>query len=173
MRPLVRAVLLAAALVAAPPARAAEPPLYGWCEGYREGADAWVAAVVVLGDAPASGSVTCTVQDAATHGGTDRGNATSAETPGVAVLPPTELEGRGSARYVCTSVRTQGTTYYRDAATGGWSPSPSVACDEMLLVRVPTCTDVCDIDTPCLLLPLLFPPNGDVPGVWDCPPYDG
>jgi hypothetical protein len=127
-----------------------------------------------------SGSVTCSLQiDAGTHDAPDVAAITGPTTARVAALAG-EVEyvraGYDYDLWYCTRVDlTDGTTLYYDEGDavddGGWSTDPatsSCALAYASAVPRPSCDWVCGS---CAVLGVAFPPDGEVPGVWDCPPY--
>lgn len=61
-------------------------------------------------------------------------------------------------------------TYYWDDAQGEWSTDPAVPCLFAPKSDEPPVPLVDQLVCPVLVL--LFPPEGDVPDLWDCPPYE-
>ncbi len=107
---------------------------------------------------------------------------------GVAVVPPTVFrytDPHDDVVAVCsevTVVEAGGATrtLYRDHHSGDWTTDPRSTCDFMSTVCPTTtrghdyCRDPFEPDsTLCPVLATAFPPEGDVPGLWDCPPYQG
>jgi hypothetical protein len=146
--------------------------------------------LVLVADDPAvpvRGSVTCTLQTGATHGGAPLAAATSATTTGVVVLPATPVAFTADPLdtvYLCTRVDVEGgAVWYSDEEAGEWSTDPDVPCaplgvDEVCPTADPTArcspwSPVLIDSITCPILALVFPPWGDVPDVWDCPPYGG
>lgn len=126
-------------------------------------------------DAGAYGRIVCTVQvDGSRHADADAAVARSFTTPGVAFLEPTRISIRAGSFdnvVLCTQVDVAGDgTYYYDADADGWSTDPTVRCQ-------PSTVPVAEPDpwgldpAVCPLLMPFFPPDGDVDGVHDCPPY--
>ena len=105
--------------------------------------------------------------------------------PGVGVtLPPTQISytsTEGQPVYLCTEVSVNGTVYYYDDASGSWSASASATCGEAIqqdLIPEPLFSLINSIleqvdPTICPFIAMAFPPEGDVLGVYDCPPYGG
>jgi hypothetical protein len=124
--------------------------------------------------------VTCTVQVGTvnnTHDKPDTAVAT-ASGEGIALVANsvTYPAPEDADVYLCTMWRFAGTDYFFDAAAGVFSTSGTVACElaTQLEVDSPIVTDLTEILDPtlCPLLAAVFPPEGDIPGIWDCPPYD-
>lgn len=151
MRALHAVVLAVAAAVSVPAAAHATPGTSMTC-GFASIADPTGEAQtgevdsgpIVLGDATAWGSVTCTLQTGANwlHSDADAAFATSAVTPGVAMLAPTLVTyplAEGESIYLCTRVDIAGgATYYwesshwywpNDGEAGRWSTDPDAHCD--------------------------------------------
>lgn len=126
-------------------------------------------------------SMTCTLQHGAnsTHAGADTASASSLFLPQAVVLPPTFVTFRppaGAPIFICTQMKINSTTYYHDDSTSSWSTSTSVPCkpyrlggdigEEVDRILVEEVDPVL-----CPVLSLVFPPEGDIPLLWDCPPY--
>lgn len=126
------------------------------------------------------GSVTCTVQFEERHGTTanDQASLTGSVTPGVVHVAGTVAFRYTDFEtvYVCTRVDVlDGPPLYWDEETDGWSTSDTAAC----------ASNVYDPDDPhagdeigplvdsvvCEAFEVVFPPEGDIDGIWDCPPY--
>lgn len=191
------AVLVAAALLspAAPAHAAPDPtgalcgfltvtdPVNGWQVGEIDGGP-----VALVDDADPSkvywGSVTCTIQRDQQHGSADNDLAslTGSTTPGVAAVAGTVAfhTEPGDWLWLCTRVNIAGgPTLYYDGESGTWSessaaqcstsagpspePFPSTAVDAIIAFAEAVV---------CPVLAVVFPPHGDVLGLWDCPPYD-
>ena len=78
--------------------------------------------------------------------------------------------------YLCTTVSDATGTYYWDDLTGDWVSSASAAhCSLATSASTddgPTHELELLIDSIiCPVLATLLPPEGDIAGVWDCPPY--
>ena len=94
----------------------------------------------------------------------------------VVAVPPTVV-GYESDYWVipvvCTELRVHessgDTTLYWDDVAEAWSTSPYVQCDELWQAEPP---DVWIDGVVCPVLAVAFPPQGDIPGIWDCPPYE-
>lgn len=129
---------------------------------------------------PGAGTLTCRVQaNVGDHTGTG-GASISAHGRLVVLTPPVQVTIVATYAdnvYVCTAFTddSDGTTYYFDDEAQRWSTDPGVACD-LVIEATPD-------DEPgpfqqrvdaivCPLLAVVFPPEGDVAAVWDCPPYD-
>lgn len=136
-----------------------------------------------------TGYVACAVQvNAAAHSAADVCATATLIGPVSAVLPPVPCSYPATANdtvYVCTSVHITGqpALYYDDTA-GVWSTSSAAPCAPATRLRCdnsePACATANGVLTPvkdtldqllCPPLALVFPPQGDVPPVWDCPPY--
>ena len=193
MRALAVVVSAAAALVPLGPGRAAA--------GEPAGADCGFASVewpgstrqvgeldagpILLDDdvaAPAaSGTVTCRLL----VGGwrhVDPAAVTVTSEPGARVVyvPPTriEYENPGSDDvYLCTRVDVAGRgPLYLDSERDVWSADPYVPCgaawgNDPDPDPSPGLEPYVDMVV-CPVLAVAFPPQGDVPGIWDCPPYE-
>jgi hypothetical protein len=141
-------------------------------------------------DGAATLTLRCSLQDAWHADAPDLASA-SATGDGVVVLPPTPVTYAGQpwAPYLChevTVTRPGGasTTLYRDDETHAWTNDPAAACDDLFVAcpdRAARSHDDCKgvatgpaVDAAvCPVLATWFPPEGDVEGVWDCPPYEG
>ena len=191
-----RAVPLALALLAAaavPPA-AAEPGQGVLCgyslllddpvaDGVRLSGEIDGGPVVLAADgAPATGRIVCSLQvDAARHDAADLVRVASATTPGAAWLPPTTFAATvPDDAYVfhCTEVQVDGGgTYYWDADGRRWTTDATAPCDDMHPDGEPgqpgqeLFEEVVD-PVVCGPMAALLPPEGDIDGLWDCPPYD-
>ena len=196
-RLLTSAAVLAAALPAtsatAAPATPYEASLCGWASltdprdgaggrqvGYLDGGP------VLLdgGGAVRTGRLACSLQvNAERHADPDAVRVTSETTPLVVALPPTPIEyeiGDGDYLSWCTEVQVDGDgTYYWDGVDEAWTTDPSAPCDNH--VHTPEFDPVGDLNDAvfvrhvdpllCPVLAAAYPPEGDVPGVWECPPY--
>jgi hypothetical protein len=185
--------LLALATPPAAPAAADEP--WGGCgysalTGQREDGsyDVLLEGNVVLSSAgaPVSGTLTCTVVEGLLHGDPVLVTVTSDVTPVTAVIPPRVVTVRPAVWWSwvvpCTRVDVVGGgTYYRtyDAThdrSGEWSTEPEGHCVSLVGDAGPDLPgeepDGDEADgVVCPVLAAALPPEGDVPGVWDCPPY--
>jgi len=151
--------------------------------------DRWVAHVdagpVVLSETgeAVAGRVVCTFVEGYGHLSPPVAVARSVTTPGVAQLPPTlvELQQEPQAHVsLCTSVEILGGgTYYWDAIGLAWSADPAVDCwnwfppgpeDKVFDVVDPVLCEVLAGLSPGAG-PVTIEPDGDVPGVWECPPF--
>ena len=137
---------------------------------------------------PVWGSVTCTLLvNGSRHSDTAAAVATvtSDVTPGVAHLAPTLVwygVDPDDVVVLCTRVDVVGgPTYYwtppqTSDGAGSWSTDPDAPCDgwhagsELLATLLDQAEAALDTVV-CLPLAVLFPPEGDVDGIWDCPPY--
>jgi hypothetical protein len=188
----VTTLALATALPAAP-AAAADPA------GVRCGLSTWTnpfdpdrtwgefdAGPLVLDADPAAqpvrGSVTCTLVDGFHHDSPVLASATSRTTPGVVALEPTFASFHWSETAilsVCTSVDVAGRDRLHHDPTlgddGGWTADATARCQPVFgpAEPLPLVDDVWLLldSIVCPALAVAFPPQGDVPGVWDCPPY--
>jgi hypothetical protein len=123
-----------------------------------------------------SGTLVCRIQvNAQDHTGT--GPQVQGHGAGVVTAGPSQVSfsaGPSDSVYLCAEVvrdEDESVLYY-DAAHDEWSTSSSVPCADGLSTGGPSGGD--DLDpTLCPLLATAFPPSGDIPGVWDCPPYVG
>jgi hypothetical protein len=149
-------------------------------------------------DDPVYASLTCSIHLGVAnvrHSGADAASATSPTTPTVVMLPPTLVEYDwlpAQNLYLCAQVDVVGgPTWYwaRDTRqTGQWSTDPESECtydtdegEEFVPDEVWDLVDAVDgligdaehlVDAvTCPALATLYPPEGDVPDVWDCPPY--
>jgi hypothetical protein len=134
-----------------------------------------------------SGTLTCTLVEGLNHDSPVLHTERSALTPGAAAIAPTVVSVRPSDPvgwvYVCTSVDVVGEpTRYWDPEGGGlgngrWTTDPGASCGPIF--GWPSTDLPGDEPDPeslldglvCPALALLFPPEGDVTGIWDCPPY--
>ena len=140
-------------------------------------------------------TLTCTIQVGAannTHAGADAVALSNTGT-GAALLAGqmSYVSPEGQPVYLCTQVSVNGTTYYWDASAtgvhpnlpGNWSSTGGL-CNEAIRQEIfpgpfaplldivdPILTGIVD-PVVCPVLAVLFPPEGDITGVWDCPPYD-
>ena len=141
---------------------------------------------LVLGDAydPAvfyTGSITCTIQvNQSTHAGADACAVTGPTTPvaGEVAGTCTYASATGDNVYLCTEVDiVNGPTLYWDSVNDVWSTEPNVGCSLDITVEPgeeggPIHELELLIDSIiCPVLATLLPPQGDIPGLWDCPPY--
>ena len=130
-----------------------------------------------------SGRLVCTIQvDAPTHAGADACSVTGAVlgNPVFAAGTCTYSYGTGSNVYLCTQVDIDGgpTLYFDDSndplTDGSWSTDPwSARC--MLATSFSTGDGPAAEEADAVVCPVLatmLPPEGDIAGVWDCPPYD-
>jgi hypothetical protein len=134
---------------------------------------------------PVRATVTCWVARY-DHDKAPLASATSAPMDGVVVLPPTTVPVTGSwsdVHYLCTRVDIEnGPTYYWDQMDAWWSTSPHGYClrldpDPCLDPYHPDCGGTAPLDRQldhrlCPVLKAVAPPEGDVPGIWDCRPYN-
>jgi hypothetical protein len=122
---------------------------------------------------PVTATIVCTVRDGGSHAAPALASAESDPGTGVVALPPTTVSYLDLGyTAICTELRiVGGPTLYYDAGSRAWTTDPATLCEPSLDVIGP------DPYLPdAVLCPLLtgaFPPDGDVPGVWDCPPYGG
>lgn len=123
---------------------------------------------------PASGMLICRIQvNDGVHVG--YGPQLSGHGTGLVTAGPTLVNFHAYTSdqvYVCTEFVDDRTwsTHYFDAASDEWSDSPDVPCSPASGSGAPVETELVD-PIVCPPLALLFPPEGDVPGLWDCPPY--
>jgi hypothetical protein len=122
-----------------------------------------------------AGTLTCRVQpDNPTRGG--GGPSVSGHDSTVVVAGPAQFTYQtfpGEVAYLCSEFvdDATGTTYYWTETTREWTTA-AVPCDRF--DSVPPLDDLTrTVVDPlvCPLLATLLPPDGDVPGIWDCPPY--
>jgi hypothetical protein len=184
------AVLLAPVTAHAAPAAPAGPPCHDpsyWTATGAASVDAVAAGPIVLrergGANPLAGSVTCTLRDS---WGTALWSASSPVATGVVTLAPTAVTRPPDADWLCTRVTlADGRSWddYFQAWTANaselcWYVGPREPCDSVtdpacgglgpvLYTVVPRTLD----GLICPELAEAFPPYGDVPDVWDCPPY--
>jgi hypothetical protein len=136
-----------------------------------------------------TGRLACSIQlDLSWHGAPDAARAVSPTSAGVAVLPPTPFEldldpGTYQAVYLCDEVQVDGVgTFYWHAYDSVWTTDSAAPCLGAVTHPYEDPVDVPweVIDPPqgeqvdplvCPVLAQVFPPHGDVPDVWDCPPY--
>lgn len=144
----------------------------------------------VLGN-PASATLTCDLQlNDQTHGGPNTVSLSASGTT-VVVLPPTTTSYALSVNdtvHLCTSVtvtdaRGDSGTFYWDAWEQEWTTDSTVPCTGLLAppcCYVPFVGDTSEIvgelflevdRIVCAVLDDVFPPEGDIPGLWHCPPY--
>jgi hypothetical protein len=138
--------------------------------------------VLVDGVPATSVLLTCSLQlDGFTHDVPDAVSVSGAG-PGVATVPPTVVSYRAEDEdfeVLCTSL-VAGTaagpvTLYWDDLAARWSTDPAATCSrfaghgELPRPFEPIGTFVDRVV--CRALAAVFPPYGDVPGIWDCPPY--
>ena len=131
-------------------------------------------------------TVTCTIQVGAansTHAGADAVALSNTGTGAVSLAGQANyLSPEGQPVYLCTEVTVNGTTYYRDSVNATWgtagSPCAEAISQEIFPGPLAPVIDainqvLIDVVDPaiCPVLATLFPPEGDVPPLWDCPPY--
>jgi hypothetical protein len=135
-------------------------------------------------DAPGrvvSGSLVCSLRQGLYHTDPLLAQAASPVTPGVVVVPPTLVTYTADPVAwitACTEVRVDGgPTLYWDDEAEVWSTDPGVLCydfgpepDPLGEVVDGLFVDVVD-PLLCAVLVTQYPPEGDLPGIWDCPPY--
>ena len=138
-----------------------------------------------------SGTLTCTVQvNAGTHAGVDSGSVTGPTTHGVAVAGGTVSYAAhpDDNVYVCTQVATErGTRYWNSSndplVDGSWATDPATAScwlafgTSRLGEETTPCKEITEIEILadsiiCPTLATLLPPDGDIDGIWNCPPYE-
>ena len=194
MRKLLIAGLVAGTALTFAPAAYAAPDPSGILCGFSSTTDPQVegsqtgevdAGPILLGDdtdptVVYSGSVTCTIQvNAATHAGADACAVTGPN--GTAVIAAagtcTYATTSGDNVYLCTQVNIDGgpTLYFADSndplVEGEWSTDPNSACG--LATSVDPGPIGGELDPLlCPILAILFPPEGDILNIWDCPPYN-
>ena len=134
------------------------------------------------GVTPARGTLVCRVVMSAypypsypthTYAGTDvAGRGTGVLAAGPAVVRVAGDESWDIA--LCTRFVNDGdgVTYYWNDDLSEWSTSPTVRCYlDVDPIEDPTDLGPTFDSVICPILALLFPPEGDVQGIWDCPPY--
>lgn len=152
-------------------------------------------AVEAFFDNPVSITLTCTMRldPSVTHLSPAVAEA-SATGQAVAVVPPTPVEWYEpqfwEPAWVCTHVAVttrdgQTADLYWDSWNGEFATDPGVACGGP--IACPQSGDPCgpdlgrvlqrlweDVVDPaiCPALAQAFPPEGDIPDVWECPPYE-
>ena len=145
----------------------------------------------IADDATSTATVTlrCTIQVGAansTHAGVDAAFGASSGTGAavVAAVTVAYVLPEGQPVYLCSEVTVDGMTSYWDEVAGAWSSNSAASCDEAVVQEVlpGPFAPVLDVAGPimdgvvdpvaCPVLAAVLPPDGDVPGVWDCPPYD-
>lgn len=192
MRSLLACTVLAAAAVTAPAAATDGPPgvtvvygtsgpciVAGVTDPGTEGGDVITGAVAstpVLGD----GRLTCTVQvGGVTHDGSDAVSRRANGTDVVVLLPEITsfVAPEDVPLYLCAEFWSSrdGRTVYWDGYSQTWSSSPYADCDLL------SGFDTRDTSDPvfyefvdpwvCPAIAFMLPPDGDIPGVYDCPPY--
>ena len=187
MRALASVAALLVSVLPYAPAHAAPDPVGDRCNlaGYTDpvatGADdhwtMWAGPLALVDDAaPAtvlSGRVRCEVREGFAHTGQLLVAADGPVTPAVVVLPPTTVTFTlpGPVDFsVCTEVElTDGRVLYWDDDAQGWSTDPDVTCLSLVGHPLPVPWDLVDALV-CPVLAQVYPPDGDVPGLWDCPP---
>jgi hypothetical protein len=124
---------------------------------------------------PGSGTLTCRIQ-VNMDGHTGTGPFVSGHGTGVVATPPSVVRfaaAESDLVYLCGEFTddSDGTTYYWDAIATAWTTDPAAPCEP------PAVCDSCGNEPDlldlvvCPFLAVAFPPEGDVPGIWDCPPY--
>ena len=132
-------------------------------------------------------TLTCTIQVGAanaSHGGADSFALSNTGTGAASVAGQASyVSPEGQPVYLCTEATVNGTAYYYDSDTGTWTTDSSVRCGEAIQQEIfpgplaPVIDAInqilIDVVDPaiCPVLATLFPPEGDVPPLWDCPPY--
>lgn len=120
--------------------------------------------------------VTCTVQVGTLNDTHDKPDAASLTRSGNGVVVVADLISYAAPEdadvYLCTKWRMAGVDYFYDAAAKVFSTSGTVEC--VLATSQELDAPLAAVADPiaCPLLALALPPHGDVPAVWDCPPYD-
>lgn len=173
--------LLAAASVALPaPARAAEP--IGVLCSFQPitqplGDGTAKTGVLVAGPSAGDGAITCTVQLTPTRGTGVVGTVSAAGDPVLAnaTVVSYDVARRDDPVWLCAAFTpTGGTTLYYDDDRGDFTAGPAAPCGQVPQPCECGPSDPLRVLDPlvCPVLALVFPPSGDVPLVWDCPPYD-
>jgi len=190
-----RLALLAAAVAVAAangPAAAAPPELQGLTCGYTFASTpaGWAGEIdggpiaAVSADV-ASLTLTCSIVAGPSYGHGDAPVVTaSASGSQAAVLPPTPFAGPlpGRTLGMCTRVSLtmrDGTTHelYYDADREEFTTDPGVSCAtvEQPCSSTQRCSPIQEPELVdpivCPILAVVLPPDGDVDGVWNCPPY--
>lgn len=184
-------VALAAAAAPLPPAVAAEGPVGAGCRfdndtGTKIPEDESQTGRLYGGPYLGTGTLTCSIQnDSTLHSGTDLA-AASASGEDVVVLSPTRVWYQSPDHIritVCTSFTPAGgPTLYR-VPGGAWSEDPETPCaapepfDRVDLWETGETVDAVLCPVLVTAAPTLsglgvdVEPDGDVAGLWDCPPY--
>ena len=133
-----------------------------------------------------SGTLTCTIQvNQGTHDGS--GVAVSASGTGVVAFGPTVVSYQADDDdivFLCSefTYANGGPTLYFHSSEdptveGHWSTASTSACAQAtsansgdVLEPIRPIEELVD-SLICPVLAVVFPPTGDIPGVWDCPPY--
>ena len=135
------------------------------------------------GTTPQEGTLICRVQvvDAFASDHTGSGPSVSGRinAAGVAVAGPyvITINRTGSQNvFLCSEFvdNSEGLVYYWDDDNSEWSTNPVVHCGLSLTGDkggAPRDSEVLVDSIICPILALVFPPEGDIPGIWDCPPY--
>jgi hypothetical protein len=122
----------------------------------------------------ASGFITCTIQVGTndTHAEADAAKISGTTSTGVAALAGsvTYEVGTDEDVWICTEVHAGATVYYWDAASASWSTTGGT-CDLSTSIETPPVGGEIDFLI-CPILAIVFPPEGDVLNIWDCPPYN-
>ena len=129
------------------------------------------------GTTPEDGTLVCTIQvDVSDH--TGDGPAVHAHGTGWFGGQPypfylTSYED-GANVYLCAEFTddSDNVTYFWDDSLGEWSTDITVPCGRATGSTEPGEEKKYLDSLVCPILAILFPPNGDVGNVWDCPPYD-
>ena len=135
------------------------------------------------------GTLTCTIQvNQGTHAGTGV-SVSGQSTNSVVVIPPSVVSyqaGEEDVVFLCTEFDPgapggNDSLYFHSsndpAVEGHWSLDPTSACAQATSAGGGDIFDPIEpvillLDTIiCIPLAILFPPEGDIPNVWDCPPY--
>jgi hypothetical protein len=132
-----------------------------------------------------SGHFVCTIQVGAangTHAGADAAVVTGPESTAVIAAGGTVTYNAPYYEpvWLCTEIVVDGQSLYFDdpndpTVNGSFSTSSSAACGLAIDEGTddPTITAIGELidSIICPVLAIVFPPQGDIPGVWDCPPY--
>ena len=129
------------------------------------------------GVTPARGTLVCRIVvsehwNAHLDAGTDvAGRGTGVLTAGPAVVRVAS-DWWGDV-FLCTQFVDDrgGVTYYWNDWPGEWSTDPAVPCAVYDVSEPDDGLELLVDSIVCPFFALLFPPEGDVPSVWDCPPY--
>ena len=136
------------------------------------------------GNEPQQGTLVCRIQveDAFTadhDGGSGPTVSGHTNAAGVAVAVPQiiSIQRTGTQNvFLCSEFvdDASGITYYWDDDLSEWSTLSTVHCGLSVTGddgSGPSDLEILIDSIICPVLALVFPPEGDIPGIWDCPPY--